>query len=54
MNLDGFSMRPLTEELSEKLGISQKSLSKIETGRNFLTSETLEKLLLIFDLKTIR
>lgn len=34
------------EELAEKLDISQKSLSKIETGRNFLTSETLEKLTL--------
>ena len=32
------------EELAEKLDISQKSLSKIETGKNFLTSETLEKL----------
>ena len=33
------------EELAEKLDISQKSLSKIETGKNFITSETLEKLL---------
>ena len=32
------------EELAEKLDISQKSLSKIETGRNFLTSNTLERL----------
>ena len=32
------------EELAEKLDISQKSLSKIETGRNFLTSDTLERL----------
>jgi len=39
------------EELAEKLGISQKSLSKIETGRNFLTSETLEKLLAALDVK---
>lgn len=40
------------EELAEKLDISQKSLSKIETGRNFLTSETLEKLLIAFNMKT--
>lgn len=40
------------EELSEKLDISQKSLSKIETGRNFLTSETLEKLLSVFNMKS--
>ncbi len=39
------------EELAEKLDISQKSLSKIETGRNFLTSETLEKLLSALDIK---
>ncbi len=39
------------EELAEKLDISQKSLSKIETGRNFLTSETLEKLLKALDIK---
>lgn len=39
------------EELAEKLDISQKSLSKIETGRNFLTSETLEKLLTALDVR---
>lgn len=38
------------EELAEKLDISQKSLSKIETGRNFLSSETLEKLLNAFNI----
>lgn len=38
------------EELAEKLDISQKSLSKIETGRNFLTSDTLEKLLCAFNM----
>lgn len=32
------------EELSEKLDISQQTMSKIECGRNFLTSETLEKI----------
>ena len=39
------------EELAEKLDISQKSLSKIETGRNFLTSETLEKLTLALNVE---
>ena len=38
------------EELAEKLEISQRSLSKIETGRNFLTAETLEKLLTAFNM----
>ena len=33
------------ETLSEKIDINQKSLSKIETGQNFLSAETLEKLL---------
>ena len=33
------------EELAEKLEISQRSLSKIETGQNFVKSNTLEKLL---------
>lgn len=32
------------EKLAEKLGIAQNTLSKIETGENFLTSETLENL----------
>ena len=32
------------EELSEKLDISQQTLSKIENGKNFLTAETLEKI----------
>lgn len=39
------------EELAEKLDISQKSLSKIETGRNFLTSDTLEKLTLALNVE---
>lgn len=39
------------EELAEKLDISQKSLSKIETGKNFLTSETLEKLTSALNIK---
>ena len=36
------------EELAEKLEISQRSLSKIETGQNFVKSNTLEKLLTAF------
>jgi len=32
------------EQLAEKLGIAQNTLSKIETGENFLTAETLEHL----------
>ena len=40
------------EILAEKLDISQKALSKIETGHNFLTAETLEKLLMVFNLKS--
>ena len=32
------------EQLSEFLNISQQTLSKIESGKNFLTSETLEKI----------
>jgi len=40
------------EVLAEKLDISQKALSKIETGRNFLTAETLEKLLIVFNLSS--
>ncbi len=38
------------EELAEKLEISQRSLSKIETGQNFVKSNTLEKLLTAFDI----
>ena len=32
------------EELSEKVDISQRTLSGIETGENFVTAETLDKL----------
>lgn len=32
------------EKFAEKLNISQQTLSKIECGKNFLTSETLEKI----------
>lgn len=37
--------RSLTqEELAEKVDISQRTLSGIETGENFVTAETLDKL----------
>ncbi len=32
------------EELAEKVDISQRTLSGIETGENFVTAETLDKL----------
>ena len=38
------------EELAEKLNISQRTLSGIECGTNFLSSNTLEKILEIFDI----
>lgn len=38
--LKGYSQ----EEFSEKLNISQQTLSRIERGINFLTAETLEKI----------
>lgn len=34
------------EELAEKVDISQRTLSGIETGENFVTAETLDKLVL--------
>ena len=37
--------------LRSKISNFQKSLSKIETGRNFLTSETLEKLTLALNVE---
>ena len=46
--LKGYSQ----EQLSEKLGISQQTLSKIERGLNFLTSETLEKIPEILNIQT--
>lgn len=33
------------EELSEKINISQRTLSGIEIGENFLTAETLDKII---------
>ncbi len=35
-------------ELAQKIGISQRSLSGIETGENFLTAETLNRVLISF------
>ena len=44
--------RHLTQEkLSELLDISQNTLSCIETGDNFFTSETLEKIIKTFDIE---
>lgn len=37
------------EELAEKLNISQRTLSAIECGANFLSSQTLEKILEVFN-----
>lgn len=36
------------EKLSELLNISQRALSSIELGKNFITSDTLEKILIVF------
>ena len=38
------------EKLSELVDISQKALSSIEVGENFVTSETLDKLLSALDI----
>ncbi len=38
------------EELSEKIDISQRALSSIELGSNFVTAETIDKLLNVFDI----
>ena len=37
------------EKLSELIGISQRALSSIESGKNFISAETLENLLKIFN-----
>ncbi len=39
------------EKLSEKLDISQNALSFIETGENFFTSDTLEKLITALEIE---
>ena len=38
------------EELAEKIDISQRTLSGIETGENFVTAETLDKLVLAMNI----
>jgi len=38
------------EKLSELINISQRALSSIEVGDNFLTAETLDKILEAFDI----
>jgi len=39
------------EELAEKMNIDQRNLSKIECGNNFITAETLSKLLLALEVE---
>ncbi len=38
------------ERLSELINISQRALSRIEIGENFLTAETLDRILVAFDI----
>ena len=38
------------EKLSEMIDISQRALSRIESGNNFVTSETIDKLFSAFDI----
>lgn len=39
------------EEFSEKIDISQQTLSRIECGKNFVTAETLERVVNILGVK---
>ncbi len=39
------------ENLAEKVDIGQRSLSRIECGKIFITSETLSKLLTVFEIE---
>lgn len=39
------------EQLAEKLGMQSKTLSKVETGKTFISSKLLNKLCLIFNVK---
>ena len=39
------------EFLAEKIGIGQRNLSKIECGTNFVTSETLAKILMVLNIE---
>jgi len=41
------------EQLSEKLEINQNALSYIETGENFFSAETLERLLNALDVEAV-
>ena len=45
--LKGFTQ----EELSEKINISQRALSGIETGLNFLTAETLDNIVKVLNIQ---
>lgn len=38
------------EKLAELLNVSQRALSSIELGNNFVSAETLEKILKVFDI----
>lgn len=38
------------EKLSEMIDISQRALSSIESGDNFVTSDTIDKLMVVFDI----
>ena len=38
------------EKLSEMINISQRALSSIESGDNFVTADTLDNILLVFDI----
>lgn len=40
------------EQFAEKIDIATRTLSGIETGENFLTSETLEKILEVLDVSS--
>jgi len=39
------------EQLAEKMEIDQRNLSKIECGNNFITAETLSKILMALDVE---
>ena len=40
------------EELAEKISIAPRTLSGIESGKNFVTAETLEKVLDVLDISS--
>jgi len=44
--------RKLTQEkLAEMIGVGERNMSKIECGKNFVTAETLSKLLVALDVE---